>query len=200
MCFVHNSFYINWGSELVTDWTHCQWWFSNITCRRYDTHSSSETIMAKMTFNRWVCSISISVKKIKDLLLLASRLLCHESDFASDTSQCLKYCTMQRKLGSGNSTRWLGPEWWHEHPCLGASICAQSFFIPIACKCKKFKQIFLLNIGFVCPYHIMVCPSLNLHSQNDKVPLVGSCHLLKFWGKKPKATTKVTQPSYQWTE
>ena len=38
----------------------------------------------------------------------------------------------------------------------------------------------------------MVAPPLNLYSQNDNVPFIGPCHLPKFWDKKPKATTKVT--------
>ena len=41
------------------------------------------------------------------------------------------------KLGSGNSTRWLGLE----RLLLGARAHAQSFCTPPACQCKKFKQI-----------------------------------------------------------
>ena len=47
-------------------------------------------------------------------------------------------------------------------------------------------------VRFECPHHLMVSLPLNLHSQKGKVPFVSPCYLPKFWGKKPKATTKMT--------
>ena len=41
-------------------------------------------------------------------------------------------------------------------------------------------------------------PWMNLHSQNDKVPFVDPRLPRKFWGKKPKATSKMILTRHQW--
>ena len=48
-----------------------------------------------------------------------------------------------------------------EHSCPSGSTCVQIFCV---CECKKFKQILLHVEKFKCPDHLMVSPSLNLHS------------------------------------
>ena len=48
-----------------------------------------------------------------------------------------------------------------EHSCPSGSTCVQNFCV---CECKKFKQILLHVEKFKRPDHLMVYPSLNLHS------------------------------------
>ena len=48
-----------------------------------------------------------------------------------------------------------------EHSCPSGSTCVQFFCV---CECKKFKQILLHVEKFKRPDHLMVYPSLNLHS------------------------------------
>ena len=81
----------------------------------------------------------------------------------------------------------------------------ESFTRWLRCECLRSKflrphHLWVLKVStnsfvkaeFGQTHHLMVSPPLNLHSENDKVPFVGPWHLPKFWGKKPKATTKVT--------
>ena len=81
----------------------------------------------------------------------------------------------------------------------GTTARAQSFCIPTTYECKKFRQIIyvLHKVGFECLHHLMVSPSLNLHAYCSKVPFRGPHHLPQYWGKKLKATTKVTLASHQ---
>ena len=60
------------------------------------------------------------------------------------------------------------------------------FSIPTSCECKKFKWIWLQQVGSVCRHH------LHLQSQNHKVPFLSPHQFPKFASKKPKVTTKVT--------
>ena len=53
--------------------------------------------------------------------------------------------------------------------------------IPIACVCKKFKQI-----QSITARRVWVFPLLNLHSQNDKVPFIDPHHHPKFGAKSQK--------------
>ena len=69
---------------------------------------------------------------------------------------------------------------------LGASRCkGKCFSVPATAECKKFKWIWLQQVGFECPHHLQMS-LLNLHSLNKKVPFihVGPCNLPKFWVKK----------------
>ena len=45
---------------------------------------------------------------------------------------------------------------------------------------------------FECFHHILVYEILKLNSQTDKISFTCPCHLPKIFGKKAKATTKVT--------
>ena len=47
---------------------------------------------------------------------------------------------------------------------LALVLMPEVFYIPIACECKKFKQILLHKEGLECPHHLMISPPLNLHS------------------------------------
>ena len=62
------------------------------------------------------------------------------------------------------------------------------FLLPVSAKSSN--KFFCIR--FECHHHLTVSPSLNLHSQNERVPFIGHYYLPKFWLKKPKATTKVT--------
>ena len=70
------------------------------------------------------------------------------------------------------------------------------FLDPITSECNKFKQISLQK-GKDRPHHLCMQKLLKLYSQTNKIPFVGPCYLAKFWGKKPRATTKVTLTSHQ---
>ena len=70
-------------------------------------------------------------------------------------------------------------------------------FLRPGCLWVQKVQNLLHMVQFECPNHFMVSPPLKMHSQNDKVALVGPHNLPKLWGKKPKATTKVTLTSHQ---
>ena len=58
-------------------------------------------------------------------------------------------------------------------------------------------QLFYQLVGFVCPHHLW-CPhhSSCIHPW-AKQWFIGPHYLPKFWGKNPKATTKVTLMSHQ---
>ena len=70
---------------------------------------------------------------------------------------------------------------------------AQSFYIPGSVKC--FYKFYLHKVGFDCPHHLMVAPSLNLHSQNYEVPFVGLFHLPKFWVTSRMRTARLPTAS-----
>ena len=67
--------------------------------------------------------------------------------------------------------------------------------VPTACDCIKFKIYF---------YHLCLSVPAIYHCQHHwscipfwaKWQFIGPCHLQKFWGKKPKATTKVPLTSH----
>ena len=48
------------------------------------------------------------------------------------------------------------------------------------------------QVGFECPHHLAVSPLLTLHSENEKVTLIGPFYFPKVWDKKTEATAKVT--------
>ena len=98
-----------------------------------------------------------------------------------------------KKIIPGNSTRWLGYECWF----WAQVFISKVFASPVPVSARRSDKFFCFKVLFECPLHLRVSPPLNLHSQNDKVPLVRPNHLPKFWGKKPKATTKVTLTSHQ---
>ena len=59
-------------------------------------------------------------------------------------------------------------------------------------ECKMFKGIWLQQSKFKSPRHLLIYLLLKLHSQTDKISLVGACHLPKFRSRRPKATVKMT--------
>ena len=72
---------------------------------------------------------------------------------------------------------------------LGARACVQSFYIS-----KKFKKKKELTASTV-----WVSPPLKVHSYKSKSIILGPCLLPKFWDKKPKAATKATLTTHQWS-
>ena len=70
------------------------------------------------------------------------------------------------------------------HGGLGASIVSRRFSVPTACKCKKFKQIQLRQVGFWVSLLLLSVPTAE--------PLECLYHLPKFWAEKLKGTTKTT--------
>ena len=67
----------------------------------------------------------------------------------------------------------------------------QSCYVPAAFGCKKLKQILSSTWWYPPPPH-WTC----IHRVN-KVAFIDPYHLQKFWGNKPKATTKMTLLNYQ---
>ena len=64
---------------------------------------------------------------------------------------------------------------------------------PTPDSAKSSKEFDLEQAEFECPHHLEVSHhSICILRMTKKVPFVGPQHLPKFWGKQPKATTKVT--------
>ena len=57
---------------------------------------------------------------------------------------------------------------------------------------KKFKRTWLEQVGFDCPHHRWMSPSLNLHLRNNKIPFKSPDHPSTVWGKKQKTSSSVT--------
>ena len=91
-------------------------------------------------------------------------------------------------LGSESFTRWL--VWGASTQELGKS---ESFSISTAYKRIKLNFLNLLVV-LECPHYLTLSAPLKLHSFSTKMTIPR--HLPKFWGKKPKATTKVTLTSH----
>ena len=80
-----------------------------------------------------------------------------------------------------------------EPRCPGASTCTQSFSVPITFDITFVSIWWGLSFPTTSWYH----HHWNCIHRMTKEWFIGSRHLPKFWGKKPKATTKVTLTSHQ---
>ena len=94
-----------------------------------------------------------------------------------------------KNLSSEKFTRWLQCKWAQCHQWVWGH--EQNVFqsqTHVSSKCSN--KLYYSKLGLSVP----TTSGYSHHSSciHTRVTFVGSCHLLKFWGKKPKATTKVT--------